>query len=395
MSQLLLKVSGADAPGITATIMRCLSEKDARILDLEQAVTHDLLSLLVLTELPGDLSDTIKSELSSALQKYHLDLSFVPITGTTELADPEHRFVATVIAQEIPTKFLADVTATLADSSINIDGLRKLSSGGLSTIEITASSPTRISLPTIKEKLLGIAKNFPTVDLAVQKENLYRRSKRLVVFDMDSTLTEGEIIDELAALVGKREEVSALTKKAMEGEMDFQESLLRRVSLLKGLQKSDLDKVYAGIKLTNGAETLIKVLKRLGFKIAIISGGFTYFVDRLKQDLGVHYSYANVLDFDGEELSGRLQGLIVDGRRKADLLDLLAQQEGVMLDQVIAIGDGANDLQMLKKAGLGIAFNAKPMTKAMVGTSITQKRMDSILYFLGITDRDIAEMGIR
>ncbi len=395
MSQLLLKVSGADAPGITATIMRVLSEKEARILDIEQAVTHDLLSLLVLTELRDDASDDLKRELTDALKSYHLDLSFSPVTGEFELADPEHRFVATVIAHEIPTKFISDVTAALANSSINIDGLRKLSSGGLSTIEITASSASRINLPNMKEKLLGIAANFPGVDLAVQKENLYRRSKRLVVFDMDSTLTEGEVIDELAALTGKKEEVSALTKKAMEGDIDFQESLLRRVSLLKGLARSDLDKVYAGIKLTTGAETLIKVLKRLGYKIAIISGGFTYFVDRLKQDLGVHYAYANVLDFDGDELSGRLQGLIVDGRRKADLLDLLAQQEGVSLDQVIAIGDGANDLQMLKKAGLGIAFNAKPLTKAMVGTSITQKRMDSILYLLGINDRDIAEMGIR
>ena len=193
MSQLLLKVSGTDAPGITAIIMRCLSEKEARILDIEQAVTHDLLSLLVLTELRDDASDDLRHELTEALKKYHLDLSFAPVTGEFELADPEHRFVATVIAHEIPTKFISDVTAALANSSINIDGLRKLSSGGLSTIEITASSSARINLPNIKEKLLGIAANFSGVDLAVQRENLYRRSKRLVVFDMDSTLTEGEV----------------------------------------------------------------------------------------------------------------------------------------------------------------------------------------------------------
>ena len=394
-ASLLLKVSGADGPGITATIMRCLDSKRAKVLDIEQAVTHELLSLLILIEIDNSALDEIKSSLTESLKKYHLDLSISPMDKDYELANPEHRFVTTVIAPEIPTGFLAEITEALANSAVNIDALRKLSASGLSTIEITSSSAAKINLPNIKERLLGIAANYPGTDLAVQRENLYRRSKRLVVFDMDSTLIEGEVIDELAELVGKKAEVSALTKRAMEGEMDFQESLLRRVSLLKGLGRADLDKVYAKIKLTPGADSLIKVLKRLGYKIAIISGGFTYFVDRLKQDLGAHYGYANVLDFDGDEMNGRLQGLIVDGRRKADLLDLLAQQEGVTLDQVIAIGDGANDLQMLKKAGLGIAFNAKPLTKAMVGTSINQKRMDSILYLLGITDRDITDMGIR
>jgi phosphoserine phosphatase len=247
----------------------------------------------------------------------------------------------------------------------------------------------------MKEKLLSIAAKYPSVDVAVQRENLYRRSKRLVVFDMDSTLIEGEVIDELADRLGKKEEVAAITKNAMNGGMDFQESLIRRVGLLKGLTQADLEHVYSHIKMSPGAERLIKVLKRLGYRIAIISGGFTYFVDRLKQDLGVHYGYANTLDIDGGELTGRVNGMIVDGRRKADLLDLLAQQEGIMLDQVIAIGDGANDVLMLKKAGLGIAFNAKAFTKAIVGTSITQKSMDSILYLLGITDNEIAEMGIK
>jgi phosphoserine phosphatase len=283
----------------------------------------------------------------------------------------------------------------IAGTGTNIDSLRKLSSGSLSTIELICSSSARINLAELTEKLLAVAVRFPGVDLAIQKENLYRRSKRLVVFDMDSTLIQGEVIDELAERVGKKEEVSALTKRAMEGEMDFQESLLRRVGLLKGLTRKDLEHVYSHIQYSPGAERLIKVLKRLGYRIAIISGGFTFFVERLKNDLSIHYAYANSLELEGDMVTGRLQGLIVDGRRKADLLELLAQQEGILLDQVIAIGDGANDMQMLKKAGLGIAFNAKAFTKAMVGTSITHKSMESILYLLGITDQDVAEMGIR
>jgi phosphoserine phosphatase len=392
--QLLLKVSGQDAPGITAAITDCIEPDSSRLLDIEQATTHGLLSLMVLIELEKEKTADFEKRIRERLKGFSLDLKFEILTGSHITADPADRFVATVIAPEIPALLVAEITKTLAQTNTNIDSIRKLSSSGLSTIELICSAGEKINLPQMKERLLAVATRFPGVDLAIQKENLYRRSKRLVVFDMDSTLIQGEVIDELADLLGKKAEVSALTKRAMEGEMDFQESLLRRVSLLRGLSRKDLDYVYSHIKLSPGAERLIKVLKRLGYRIAIISGGFTYFVERLKNELGVHYAYANSLEFEGDAITGRLQGLIVDGRRKADLLELLAQQEGIMLDQVIAIGDGANDMQMLKKAGLGIAFNAKKFTKAMVGTSITHKSMDSILYLLGITDRDVSEMGI-
>lgn len=393
--QLLLKVSGVDAPGITAAITSCVDTEGGKLLDIEQTVTHGLLSLMVLVSLEPVALAGFEAKVRGHLQPFKLDLKFDHIEGAHEVADPADRFVVTVISPEIPAKLVAELSATLAQSGNNIDTLRKLSSSGLSTIEMICSSAERVNLAQVTERLLAVSTRFPGVDIAIQKENLYRRSKRLVVFDMDSTLIQGEVIDELADLLGKKAEVSALTKRAMEGEMDFQESLLRRVSLLRGLARKDLDYVYSHIQLSPGAARLIKVLKRLGYRIAIISGGFTYFVERLKNELGANYAYANSLELDGDTVTGRLQGLIVDGRRKADLLELLAQQEGISLDQVIAIGDGANDLQMLKKAGLGIAFNAKAFTKALVGTSITHKSMDSILYLLGITDREVREMGIQ
>jgi phosphoserine phosphatase len=395
VQQLLLKVSGVDAPGITAAIAHCIESAGGKLLDIEQAATQGLLSLMVAVGIDSAKSTAFEQSVREELKTYRLELKFDPIEATPTVPDPTDRFVATVIAEEIPAKLLAELTAKIAADKMNIDSIRKLSSSGLSTIELICSSKTKVNLAQITEKLLAVSTRFPQVDIAIQRENLYRRSKRLVVFDMDSTLIQGEVIDELAELLGKKAEVAALTKRAMEGEMDFQESLLRRVSLLKGLTRKDLDYVYSQIKLSPGAGRLVKVLKRLGYRIAIISGGFTYFVERLKNELGVHYAYANALELEDETVTGRLQGLIVDGRRKADLLELLAQQEGVLLDQVIAVGDGANDLQMLKKAGLGIAFNAKPLTKSLVGTSITRKSMDSILYLLGITDRDLEEMGIK
>lgn len=396
MSQkILVKVSGNDGPGITAAIVGNISQFNGKLLDIEQAVTHGLLSLMVLVDIDQNKVMEFESRVRESLKGFPLEIRFDSLKDDVPLSDSSSRYVFTILAPEIPSDFFAEFTAALAKKKINIDSLRKLSANGLSTVEIICSTPARFPVGELTEKFLEISTKYPGVDLAVQKENLYRRSKRLVVFDMDSTLIQGEVIDELAGIMGKKAEVSALTKRAMEGEMDFQESLLRRVGLLKGLTRKDLDTVYSEIQLSPGADRLIKILKRLGYKIAIISGGFTYFVERLKNELGVHYAYANSLELDGDTVTGRLQGLIVDGRRKADLMELLAQQEGILLDQVIAIGDGANDMQMLKKAGLGIAFNAKAFTKAMVGTSITHKSMDSILYLLGITDSEVNEMGIR
>ena len=343
IKQVLIRVSGLDAMGITAGITSCIEKNQGKIADIEQTATHDLLSLMVLVELEDERVKAFEADVRNQLSSFSLDIKFEFLEGPYHVADPTDRFVVTVIAQEIPAAFMADLTSSLAQNESNIESIRKLSASGMFTIELICSSGKKINIPQVKERLLSISKKYPGVDLAMQRENLYRRSKRLVVFDMDSTLIQGEVIDELADLLGKKEEVSLLTKKAMEGEMDFQESLLRRVSLLKGLTRKDLDYVYSKIEMSPGAERLIKVLKRLGYRIAIISGGFTYFVERLKNELNVNYAYANSLELDGDTVTGRLQGLIVDGRRKADLLELLAQQEGIHFDQVIAIGDGAND----------------------------------------------------
>lgn len=393
--QFLVHVTGHDEPGITATITRYFGEIDARILDIEQAVVFHYLSLHFHVQLETTTGDELLAELTRRLSSFSLSLQVKPVEAGIEIPDPANRFVTTIIANNVHPDFIADLTSAIAGFKANIDSIRKLNNGGLETIELVCSSKTTVNLPQISESLLTIAGEYPDVDLAVQRENLYRRSKRLIAFDMDSTLIQGEVIDELAEMAGHKEEVAAITARAMEGEIDFRTSVHERVKYLKGVTREDMEVVASRLKLTPGANTLIKVLKKLGFKIAIISGGFTYFAERLKQELGLHYAYANRLEFDGDECTGRLEGTLVDAQRKADLLEVIAQQEEISLDQVIAIGDGANDILMLKRAGLGIAFNAKEITRAQADTALTKKSMTSILYLLGITDNEIQAMGYK
>lgn len=241
----------------------------------------------------------------------------------------------------------------------------------------------------MKKELLGIAKKLG-VDIALQAEGLYRRAKRLVVLDMDSTLIQSEVIDELARFKGVYDQVSAITHEAMNGKMDYDESLRQRVRMLKGMPLGDLEKVFQKVELTPGAADLIGILKKLGYKIALISGGFTYVADKLKQSLGIDFVYANYLEIKDGTLTGNVIPPIVNAQRKADLLDVIAQQERIELDQVIAIGDGANDLLMLEKAGLGIAFNAKPTVREKADLALSQKNLRSILYLLGLSERDLA-----
>jgi phosphoserine phosphatase len=253
------------------------------------------------------------------------------------------------------------------------------------------SSPNVLDVPELRKNLLTISKNHP-VDVALQAEGLFRRAKRLVVLDMDSTLIQSEVIDELAREKGVFDQVSAITHQAMLGKMNFTESLRLRCQTLKGLQGPDLEKVYQRIQLMPGAENLIQILKKLGYKIAVISGGFTFVAERLKQRLGLDYAYANNLILKDGILTGEVLPPIIDAQRKADLLDVIAQQEKIVLDQVIAVGDGANDLLMLEKAGLGIAFNAKPVVREKADLAINQKNMKSILYLLGLSEREVSEL---
>ena len=394
-TQLLIHVTGMDEPGITAVITKYFGDINARIIDIEQAVVYNYLSLHFHVKAAPDISPRIQAELARRWKDLELSIQGKPVHGQIERPDRANRFVTTIIANDVHPRFISEITSSIASLDANIDSIRKLNNGGLETIELVCSAKGPVNLPQISGQLLGIAGSYPDVDLAVQRENLYRRSKRLIAFDMDSTLIQGEVIDELAKIHGCEEAVSKITRAAMEGKLDFKASLQERVALLKGLKFEDMETVAANLKLTPGANTLIKALKRLGYKVAIISGGFTYFVNHLKETLGLHYAYANRIEFVDGVCTGKIEGVIVDAQRKADLLETIAQQEGISLDQVIAIGDGANDILMLKRAGLGIAFNAKEATRAGVGLALTKKSMTSILYLLGITDSEVETMGYK
>lgn len=377
--------------------MGVLDINQIHLLDMEQAVVHNHLSLHILAEDKSSRTiESLRTLVSDALKGFDLNIEAKLVQGEIYLPDPANRFVTTVIANDVRPRFIAAVTSTIASFQANIDSIRKLNNGGLETIEFICSAKERPDLSQISKKLLEITSKYPDVDLAVQRENLYRRSKRMVVFDMDSTLLKGEVIDELAAEAGKEELVAAITKDAMEGKIDFSTSLMKRVSHLKGLHLKNMQAVAERMEMNPGASTLLKVLKKLGFKIAVVSGGFTYFAEKIKEEYGLHYVCANKLKLDANGyITGEIDGPIIDAQKKADLLELLAQQEGILLEQVIAIGDGANDLLMMERAGLGIAFNAKPVTRENADTTLTRKGLTSLLYFLGITDNEIKEMGFQ
>lgn len=304
------------------------------------------------------------------------------------------RFIITLLARKITADQLSRVTAVVARHGLNIDGINRLSGripqGELpalsrACVEFSVRGPLEDS-SAFRRDLLEVAAALD-VDLAFQQDNMYRRNRRLVVFDMDSTLIEAEVIDELAAEAGVGEQVSAITERAMRGEIDFSESFRARVALLEGLPEAALQQVAARLKITEGAEHLLATLRTLGYKTAILSGGFTYFARDLQARLGIDFVYANELDIADGAVTGKVAGVIVDGARKAQLLRQLAEQEGIDLQQVIAVGDGANDLPMLSIAGLGIAFRAKPLVKQSADQSISTLGLDAILYLLGLSDR--------
>ena len=393
----LIHINGDDEPGITASATFSFGQNDYRIMDIEQAVIMNYLSLHFLLEVKDEKnSEDIKKELEKSLSKFKLHMRVEKIEKKPYLANPTNRFVVTVIANYISPDFIAKLSSAIADEKANIDSIRKLNSGSLDTIEFIFFSSEPIHVENLKQSLLKISADYEDVDLAIQRENLYRRAKRLIIFDMDSTLIQNEVINELAQVLHKRKEIEVLTREAMEGRVPFEESFQKRVALLEGLRFNDMKDALDKIKLTTGAEKLIKILKKLGYKIALFSGGFTYFTDYLKEKLELHYTYGNELEFDSSgTCTGRVAGSILGSQRKADLLEFIAQQEKILPEQVIAIGDGANDVLMLQKAGLGIAFNAKNITKMSANTTLTKKSIISLLYFLGITDEEIEVLDNR
>ncbi len=391
----LITLIGPDRPGILAAMTGCIAAAGARIRDIEQSVTHTLMLLSLLIDFPPgdtDQKPLLKDLLFLAKEQgLELDFEVIDAAEYEKMQSSRYGYVLTMLGDRVDAGVLNHVAAMLAGSRINIDRINKLTRGQLRCVEFFLNVPDDTDLKGMTRQLLTAGGGLG-VDIAIQKENLYRRAKRLVVLDMDSTLIQIEVIDELARLAGVGDAVAAITEQAMNGELDFQQALRERVRLLEGLQVEALERVYRELPFTPGAKTLIRILRRLGFRTAVISGGFDFFTNRLKAELGLDYAYANALEIADGHVTGQVCGAIVDGRRKADLLVEIAEREGIALSQVIAIGDGANDLPMLGRAGLGIAFNAKARVREQADYHINQRSLDSILYLLGIAEWEIAEL---
>ena len=397
---LLINVSGEDRPGITGAATSILARYDAAVLDIGQAVIHDQLNLGVLAAVPeGESSKAVQQEILSSLNEMGMQVRFLPISSekydrwVEQQGKPRH--IVTLLARKIGAEHIAAVTKVTSEHGLNIDKIVRMSGRvrldesdrlGRACIEFSVRGEAK-DTGELKSSLLELSSKFD-IDVAYQEDNIFRRNRRLVVFDMDSTLMDAEGIDELAKEAGVGEQVAAITEAAMQGELDFKQSFTQRLSLLQGLDADVLPAIAKRLKLNEGAEHLIKTLRQLGFKTVIVSGGFTFFGEYLQEILGVDAVYANELDIENGQVTGRVKGEIIDGQRKADLLREIAQREGLSLEQVIAVGDGANDLPMLNIAGLGIAFRAKPLVKASAKQSISTLGLDSILYLLGYSDRD-------
>ncbi|MCA1829067.1 MAG: phosphoserine phosphatase SerB [Myxococcales bacterium] len=389
MESLILTFTGRDAPGITALLSRILAEGGARLNDVEQVVVQGLLTLGFAVELRNP--DRVLKDLLFAAKGLGLELEYRKLAPGDEESHRE-RYALTVIARTVGPSALQSVAEVLAAHGANIERINRLSEGGLACVEFAISLSPDASEAELKKALLAAA-GEGAFDCALQRETLLRRSKRLVVMDMDSTLIRIEVIDELARAHGVGEQVAAITRRAMQGEIDYDQSLRDRVALLKGLDARVLYDLAAALPLTEGAETLLRVLKRLGYRTAVISGGFSVAAEALQKRLGIDFAWSNTLEISPDgKLTGRVVGPIVNAQRKAGLLEELSRREGVPLDQVIAIGDGANDLLMLQKAGHGIAFHAKPKLREAAHTAISAMGLDAILYLLGITGRDIASL---
>ena len=403
--QILIRITGQDRPGLTAAAMEILARYNARILDIGQADIHSTLSLGILIRIDELHSGQVMKELLFKAEELNVNIGFSPISDDEYESWVDHqgknRYILTVIGRTLSAKQIAAATKIIADQGLNIDFIRRM------TGRISIKHPEKNVRSCIEFSLRGNPKNRSLmqsklmhlaseqeIDFSFQRDDMYRRMRRLICFDMDSTLIQTECIDELAMRAGVGDKVKAITERAMRGEIDFKESFTQRVSLLKGLDISVMKDIADHLPITEGADRLMSVLKRCGYKIAILSGGFTYFGEQLRRRYGIDYVYANELEIDESgKLTGRYIGDIVDGKRKAELLKLIAQVEQVNLAQTIAVGDGANDLPMISEAGLGIAFHAKPRVKATAQQSINNIGLDGVLYFLGFKDSYLGEQG--
>lgn len=425
--QILIRITGQDRPGLTASIMEILAKYDTQILDIGQADIHSTLSLGILIRVDEENSGRVMKELLFKATELQVNIGFAPITDEEYEAwvgrQGKNRYILTIIGRHLAAKQIGAATKVIAEQGFNIDSILRLS--GRPHLENTgfkfqvSSSKSQNNMKpetsvsdkkpetgaerqrsciqfslrgkledrsVLQHELMKISSEFD-MDFSFQRDDMFRRMRRLICFDMDSTLIQTECIDELAIRAGVGDQVKAITESAMRGEIDFKESFTRRVALLKGLDVSVMKDIAEHLPITEGADRLMEVLKRCGYKIAILSGGFTYFGEYLQRRWGIDYVYANELEIDENgKLTGRYVGEIVDGHRKAELLKLIAQVEKVNLAQTIAVGDGANDLPMIAESGLGIAFHAKPRVVATAKQSINTIGLDGVLYFLGFKD---------
>ena len=396
---LLINVSGRDRPGLTASLSSILAQYDVTILDIGQAVIHNTLSLGFLVQVDGASESGVLKDMVFRAYELDVDIHFTPIPeadyGTWVAQQQSQRYIITLLGPRITAAHIASVAEIVATNGLNIDDISRLSRR-MPVCPDAAHDRVCVQLgvrgqPADPGQMRSDFLHLSTeqdIDVAFQVDDVYRRNRRLVALDMDSTLVQCEVIDELAAAFGVESEVAAITEQAMNGELDFRDSFARRLALLKGLPMSTLERVADDLPLTDGAERLIANLKSLGYKIAILSGGFLFFARRLQQQLGIDYVYANELEIEGGCLTGRVIGDVIDGPRKAALIEEIAQRENIRLEQVIAVGDGANDLPMLSIAGLGIAFRAKPLVRREARQAISNVGLDGILYLMGLRDRE-------
>ena len=396
--QILVGIAGQDRPGVTASVTEILAKYDAKILDIGQADIHSTLSLGILFRIDEKLSGQVMKELLFKATELNINIDFKPV-GDDQYEEwveqqGKNRYILTVIGRSLSAKQIAAAAKVIKGQGLNIDSIIRLT--GRQSIK----HPEKNVRACIEFSLRGTPKDLSDMqsqlmqlsaemdfDFSLQRDNMFRRMRRLICFDMDSTLIQTECIDELAMRAGVGDKVKEITERAMRGEIDFKESFKERVALLKGLDVSVMKDIAEKLPITEGVDRLMEVLKRYGYKIAILSGGFTYFGEYLQRKYGIDYMYANELEVDENgKLTGNYVGEIVDGHRKAELLKLIAQVEKVNLAQTIAVGDGANDLPMISEAGLGIAFHAKPRVVANAKQSINTMGLDGVLYFLGFKD---------
>lgn len=400
MSELvLINVSGRDKPGLTSEITGIMGRYDVRILDIGQAVIHDHLTWGILAEIPDEANaPPVIRDLMFRLHALDLQVRFAPITAEEyqHWAEGRNRarYIVTLLSRDIKAEQIAKVSAITARYGLNIDNISRLSArpsldpaeNRIACVEFSVRGAPS-DAKQLRSDFLHIAAEM-NVDIAFQEDSIFRRNRRLVVFDMDSTLIEAEVIDELAREAGVGDQVAEITERAMQGELDFSQSFAERLGLLKGLDESVLESIAQRLKMTEGAEHLISSLKSLGYRTAILSGGFTYFARHLQRKLGIDYVHANELEIVDGKVTGQVSGPIVDGQRKAQLLLEIAEKERISREQVIAVGDGANDLPMLSQAGLGVAFRAKPLVKESARHSISTLGLDAILFLIGFRESE-------